>query len=310
MGWQDLLQRDDEYITVPWVGGPVQTEHRAFTLIQRPPEHGWYKFKVENRKLCHAMPAAIQPLGHRVRGYLVGDRLIPDGGGRTERVHLIEQGLDRFARVEAGRTCAEGPLVYLQQDFPLDADLFALDYFLDNRDRDEPDQIRIKGATPALHSAIKLELHHCAEVRRRRAELEKRLREEEEKRQLEERRANLVRQLGDGAGRRQMAQVDFEAAAKAALVIGGAEYLDHRQAGRAHEIAVRFRMDGRRYECTCDNRTMQIIDSGICLNAHGDDEFEDGTKGDTWFTLESLPSVIREAIRDGKLVVYRHVDGR
>jgi hypothetical protein len=54
---------------------------------------------------------------------------------------------------------------------------------------------------------------------------------------------------------------------------------------------------------------LRIIDSGICLTAHYDDpEFEAGTKGDGFFTLESLPSVIREAQRDGKLVVYRHVD--
>jgi hypothetical protein len=32
-------------------------------------------------------------------------------------------------------------------------------------------------------------------------------------------------------------------------------------------------------------------------------------KGDTRFTLESLPTVVGEAIRTGKLVVYRHVDG-
>ena len=47
---------------------------------------------------------------------------------------------------------------------------------------------------------------------------------------------------------------------------------------------------------------MRIIDSGICLQDHNT-----GEKGDTYFTLESLPAVIRQADREGKLVVYRHV---
>lgn len=38
---------------------------------------------------------------------------------------------------------------------------------------------------------------------------------------------------------------------------------------------------------------------------HGDDEYEEGTKGDRWFTLESLPDVVREAVRRGLLVVLR-----
>jgi hypothetical protein len=34
-----------------------------------------------------------------------------------------------------------------------------------------------------------------------------------------------------------------------------------------------------------------------------------GEKGDTLFTLESLPAVVRQAIKEHKLVVYRHADG-
>jgi hypothetical protein len=48
---------------------------------------------------------------------------------------------------------------------------------------------------------------------------------------------------------------------------------------------------------------MHIVDAGICLDDHR------GTKGDTRFTLESLPAVVGEAIRGGKLVVWRHVAG-
>lgn len=99
-----------------------------------------------------------------------------------------------------------------------------------------------------------------------------------------------------------MAKIDFEEAAKAALAVGGADYIDHRKAYRKGELVVRFRLDGRRFECTC-NDEMQIIDSGICLVDH-----ESGDKGDTLFTLESLPAVIKQADREGKLHIYRHVD--
>jgi hypothetical protein len=105
-----------------------------------------------------------------------------------------------------------------------------------------------------------------------------------------------------------MAQVDFGEAARAALAVSGARYLDHRvvrQRGNV-EYAVRFSWLNRRFECVVDGR-LQVIDSGICLTAHYDDpDFDGGTRGDTWFTLESLPSVIKEADDAGRLVVYRH----
>jgi hypothetical protein len=46
------------------------------------------------------------------------------------------------------------------------------------------------------------------------------------------------------------------------------------------------------------------VDSGICLVDHGT-----GERGDTRFTLESLPGVVGEAMDLGRLVVFRHVDG-
>jgi hypothetical protein len=98
-----------------------------------------------------------------------------------------------------------------------------------------------------------------------------------------------------------MALEDFGEAARAALAVGGATYLDHRPAYRG-EMAVRFRFIGRRFECTCDQRTLRIIDSGICLQDH-----DTGDRGDHLLTLESLPGTIMQADREGKLVVFRHV---
>ena len=56
------------------------------------------------------------------------------------------------------------------------------------------------------------------------------------------------------------------------------------------------------FECVVNKRTLQIIDSGVCLT----DE-STGVKGDTWLTLESLPGVIGEAMDLDKLVVWRRL---
>jgi hypothetical protein len=235
-------------------------------------------------------------------GYLIGDRLVRDGVAAravnlkslescSETVHLIEAGLDLFARVSAGRFFENGPLVYMERAFPLGPEDDVLGSFLDKKKSVDD----IKGVIPSLDLAFRLETW-------RRDELERTRREEQERREKEERRRQLTEKLGDGEGRREMAKIDFAEAVNAALAVGGAEYLDYRKAVNRNEFVVRFRLDGRRYECVCDNN-MRIVDAGICLTNSETDE-----KGDTYFTLESFPAVIRQAIRERKLVVWRHAD--
>lgn len=318
MAWQDLLEKPDEQVVLPWTGGRTLGQDTRRWEIQGklPREHGWYAFRITGRKAYLLSLSDPQPdvLKWPVKGYLVGDRIIPDGvqvGPQAKehglidlsiRVHLLDEGLERFVRVSAGRAFEGGPLIYKGQDMPLGPEEEVSSAFLDQRPINA-----IKSVTPALHVAFHFEHWQRAEAARRRAELERLQREEEERRLQEERRQAIIKQLGDGAGRRAAAAVDFETAARSALAIGNAELLDARKGNRA-EMIVKFRMDGRKFECVCCSRTLRIIDSGICLTAHYDDpDFEGGTKGDTWLTLESLPSVIREAIREDRLVVYRHV---
>ncbi len=306
MGWRDLLQTEEESVISPWVGGrSLRTRDRAWTLLGRlPPEHGWYTFAATGRKARLGGPAQPREdaLSGVLRGYLVGDRLLPDGvrvtpdiGGvirASERVHLVEPGLDRFVRVAAGRPYEQGPLVYRGQEFPLGPEDQVLQSFLDGRVTVE----HVAGVAPALDAAFRVEVW-------RRDEAERRRREEEEQRRLGELRAQIAARLGDGEGRRAMARVDFASAARAALAVGDALYQDHRPTVRRGEVAVRFRLDGRRFECVCDEKTLRIIDSGICLVDHATDE-----RGDTRFTLESLPAVIRLAQQEGSLVVFRNVN--
>ena len=63
---------------------------------------------------------------------------------------------------------------------------------------------------------------------------------------------------------------------------------------------MRFRFRRQRFECVCDE-ALRIVDSGICLVDHAT-----GERGDTRFTLESLPAVIGQAMDEGRLVRFRH----
>ena len=320
MSWKSLLQKTGETKVFPWISGRLlHSGDRIWHIEGRlPREPGWYEFKLSGRKAEYSRSAIIADgpgidyscLQDLVHGYLVGDRLIIDGtnvnpepsaiADQSEPVHLVELGLDRFARIVAGRTHENGNLIFIRQDFPLGPEEAVLAAY-----RAKANSVsNIKDITPALDAAFRMESWQRSEAERRRVELEKLRAEEEAKRIQDERRAQLAQALGTGAGRRQMAAVDFAQAARASLAVGGAVYLDHRQAPRKNEIVVTFQIDRRQFECVCDSKTLGIIDAGICLTGHAS-----GIKYDDRLTLESLPGVIRQAIREGKLVVFRHVGG-
>jgi hypothetical protein len=306
MGWRDLLQTGDETFVSPWVGGrSLRRGARTWTIDGRvPKEPGWYSFKCGNRtaKLSGQVDNPGDVLGHLVRGYLVGDRIVDDTArvdpdpvkiiDHSEAVNLVEPGLDRFARISAGRMFEDGPLVYERQEMPLGSEEVVLQAFLNKKESVDD----IPGVPPALDAAFRMEAYQREEARKRREELER-------QRLIEERRKYIQEKLGDGKGRRELAAEDFTEAARAALAVGGAQYLDHRKAVGRNEMVVRFQFERRQYECTCDRLTLGIVDAGICLIDHNT-----GERGDTRFTLESLPGVIRQAKNGGRLVVFRHVD--
>ncbi len=314
MGWRDLLQKNDATLTLPWVGGrELFSGTRTFELSGKlPRRHGWYTFKVQGRKISlegndDATPV---PLSFLVQGYLVGDRLMADGASAgaelesivaaTEKVWLVEPGIDKFVRIQAGRMSEFGPLIYEGYSFPLGPESDVLNAFLDRKDLIS----RIPGVTPGLEAAFRLETWQRSEAERIREEIARKRAEEEARLAEEERRAALFKQIGSAQGRRELAKVDFDEAARHALAVGGAEFQDSRDSANAGEKVVRFKIGERRFECTCDSKTLQIIDSGVCLVDH-----KTNIKGDTRFTLESLPGVIQEAQRIGKLVIFRHADG-
>jgi len=87
--------------------------------------------------------------------------------------------------------------------------------------------------------------------------------------------------------------------AEAALEAGGARFLGARTLATGM-LEVRFQYANQRFATLADPRTLRVLDAGICLVDH-----RDGHRGDEELTLESLPSVIREAIELGALVITR-----
>lgn len=290
MSWRDYLQTE-ERVTLPWIGGnTLQTlQGRKWKLGSTPSLHGWYTFKVEGRKVVSFEESApnLSALGYPKTGYMVGNSLVvPDKRGfRLQPVHLVERGLDRFSRVLVGSLSDGGPLVYQGQEMPLGPEDAVLETYLNRTPVDN-----IPGATPELLATYRYEVQYRERNEKRQAELEA-------KRQYESR-------IGTGEGRRILARTDFEAAARSALSLGGATLLDVRD-GVSNQKIVRFQLGAQRFECVCDTN-LQIIDAGICLTAEYDDgTFDRGVRGDTWFTLESLPSVIMDAINQNHLVIFR-----
>ena len=309
MGWQDLLGGDDS-VVVPWTGGrALVADGRSWRLDgPLPDEHGWHEVATSGGRRATWLAAAETDAatwfaadGPRLRGYVLGDRLIPDGAAvrpdveqawaQSLPLHLVEPGLPRFARASAARW-ADGRWIYVTQEFPLGPEFGVLEAWQDRLESID----HVPGVPPALDLAFRWLGWQRDRAAQRREELRLQREQEERRRRMEE-------LTGTGRGRRELALLDFAAAARAALAVSGAELLDEREARTEDERVVQFRLDGRRFECVVERASLRVIDAGICLEDH-----YTGERGDDRFTLESLPAVISEAVRTGQLHVYRHLD--
>lgn len=318
--WTQLLATPDQAATLPWFGGrTLRGQGRTWRLEGKlPQEHGWHTFKIDGSRKATWSGEAFPDLdafeGQRaVSGYLVGDRLIPEAAAvetnpaaffaRSTPLHLVEPGLERFSRVRAVHY--EGvDWIFERLEFPLGPELAVLDRFMDRATTlgDVP------GVPPALELAFRWESWQRDEAERRAARIQARLeaeaRAQAERLEAEARREHLRKVFADtgtGEDRRKMARRDFAGAARAALAVSGAELLDHRNAPNKGEVVVRFRFRKRRFECVVERASLRVVDSGICLINHAT-----GEKGDTYFTLESLPVVINQAMQENRLVVFRN----
>lgn len=314
MSWRDILKEDSRRV-LPWIGfRRIHSADRTWIISgSQPREHGWYTFETSGGREAKVADEEPQLINqdwikgqHRVRGYVVGDRFIKDNSfvdpnparliEQTRPLFCVELGLERFARASVVED-RMGRYIYVGQEFPEGPDSPAIRAY---EDRDESLD-HIKGVTPALDLAFRWVTYQRKVAEERRAELERLRAEEEKKRAEAERVIQMMKDAGTAIGRRALVQRDFDMAAREALLLSGAQLLDARESYNKGEMVVQYRFRQRRLECVVERDTLRVVDAGVCLTDH-----ETGVKGDTLFTLESLPGVIGEAMDLDKLVVWRH----
>jgi hypothetical protein len=297
MNWRSLISTKFLEI-LPWCGSrKICNAKRIWTINgNTPKEHGWYVFSLDGSKFAVLHEDEMQGADLKyesehniISGYVVGNRFITDDSkinvdpdkliDQTETVYCVEHGLDHIVKASVIRNML-GKLIFIRQDFSVGPEDEVLEA-IRNKKYDIDD---IKGVTPALELAFR-----WVSVKRR--ELE------EHRRYLQ-----MLHDADTAIGRRNIVNANFELAAQHALKVSGADLIDVRNSCNVNEKIVQYRFRDMRFECVVDRNTLRIIDAGICLT----DE-STGEKGDSYFTLESLPGVIDEAINRNRLVIYRHV---
>lgn len=285
--------------TYPWTGqGIIRSSGRTLRLVgKRPPSHGWHTFTLTGRKETSWTGSSdLDPEsffskkllsdGFLVEGFFVREdaRGVFRPDVAPDPIYLVEMGLDLFSKVRAG-TWEDGRLIFVSSGFPHPAADEVRDVY-----HRQGDLKGISGVPSGLTLAFKLACHLREEEKRKVEEEEKRAKVAAERAAIDAIRA-----------RRTTAMVDFRKVVVVALAESESVLVSIRDSYVPEEAVVRFVCDGDTYECVVKRNNLQVVDSGICLTDH-----DTGRKDDALLTLESLPSVIREAKREGLLVVYRH----
>jgi hypothetical protein len=313
---------------------------------ERPPTPGFWRFEISGRDARPVAPAPPPDLGHlpAVRGHLAAGYVFASGGttaggavsgvagagaaaGGAESLALdAEYEPPRFSPVTA-RRWPSGELLLDTLDFEGEAEEPARRAYEEGRDigalRGVPASLRAAfGYAVLLRLAgergvavapaeVRGRLAAVADGREDPVQTLSRLLAERARRAATARpgapdgRAAAARPASGpatgrapgwvaGAGDRSRPEDPQERAAEA-LVSAGATILDVRRP-QPELVEVRYRFGGERFVSVADARTLQVVDAGICLAG-----------SDRMVTLDSLPSVIREAMRDGELVITRWV---
>ncbi|MBB4931738.1 hypothetical protein F4561_002558 [Lipingzhangella halophila] len=306
-GYQRFLGASSR-VVLPYFGGPfVELEDRR-VRVAAPIAPGYWHFEVTGRSARALEPAEPPDLSHlaAVRGHYVAGYLVHS---RAELLALpCEEEPPRFAPLVARRWPTGGALLPERVDFEGEAEELVRQAFEDRRPLNE-----VKGVPASLRAA-----YGYAVLRRAGEELGVAVRPGEARH-----RAGGIADGGDPAARRVLREVAAERAhrevasvaaetarragpnqwastsrsydrAAAALHAAGASLLEARNLPD-DLIEVRFRFDGERFAAVAQAATLQVVDAGICLEG-----------SDRELTLESLPSVIREAMGSGELYITRH----
>jgi len=327
-----------ETLVLPWLGGPtVEAEGRRLRVAKRPGAPGWYRFDVTGRE-ASAVDAVDTPdlsALPKVRGWVWRDRLVREGAVAEPLALMPAEEPPLFSPVSA-RRWHSGALLFEALEFESEAEGQAREgvargagladvkgvpaplraaygyALLDAASRRAgvrfvPSEVRAKvadvaqGGAAAADAALKaleaereLARREWIELERRRLEalLRDEVAAEREARraELEQREAELANVLQQRRGRGGPGDRADAVLAQAGAVMETARRLDR------DRLEIVFRFMDERFICIVRADTLQVVDSGICLGHPPRDED---------LTLDALPSVIKEAIDTGALVILR-----
>jgi len=309
--YRKFLSQPTEWV-LPYFGGfGVAGRGRRFR-VKEPAAPGWWRFRVEGRNAAPLGPSEPVELSSlpRVRGHLVESWLF-SSGTEVERVELLPAEEPPVFAIVSARRWESGELVFESLEFESEAEERVRRALEERTGIDD-----VKGVGAGLRRAF------AHAVLRRRGDalgidvspLESRARalevasggeraadeilvERARVRREELERRRFRRAVADANARDLRSPRNDRNArerAAAALERAGASLLGTRNLGDG-TIEVTFRFLGQRFISVVDLASFQVYDAGICLSGE-----------DRLVNLESLPSVIREAMDTDQLNITRH----
>lgn len=312
MSWRKFIGKVETRV-LPYFGGTrVDAEGRRLRVpTELPP--GWWHFDVAGRVATPVDlvdPPDLSGL-ERVRGHFAAGWLFPGGSGE-ERLELVPPEEPPVLSPVSARRWHSGALIFAELELESEAEDAA------RRALEERAPLGdLKGVGASLRAAFGFALARSlardldigvsprelrgaalAIAERGAPAAEELLRRLQERRLFERARIDAwnaaegrprpapPRRPGRDAPVHERAMVALEAA--------GAELSALRDLGNG-SVEVTFRFLGERFICVVDAQTLQVYDAGICLSG-----------ADRLVNLDSLPSVIREAVETSQLVITRH----
>lgn len=311
MDYRKFLQRSEERV-LPYFGGTgVQDVGRRLTVMEVMAP-GWYLTRIEGRAATLLGPADPPDLSASpcVRGHFALGWLFR-GGREIDRIELLpEEELAPLTPLVT-RRWHSGELLFESSDFEGEAEEEARRALEDRRSL-----AQLSGVAASLRAAFgfALSAHVAAERQLRISPREVMgsvlsiaasgvpavtalLDRIAEARELERVRLEAWQRseglfVPHAAPPEPAPQGTSERVARA-LERAEASLLSQRSLGIG-QLEVAYRFMGQRFISVVDERTLRVIDAGICLSGHDGD-----------LTLESLPGVIREGYETDQLNITR-----
>jgi len=303
-----------EAMVLPYLGGPTVSADGRRLRLEGDAVVGWHRFELEGRK-ARALEAADPPEAlekrPKVRGHFMAGWLFTSGDASV-RLHLVPDDEPEPLSIVIGRKWHDGEVLFGGLDFDGDPEMearlaleeeqslaevkgvgpslrYAFGYALVHKVARRLDvpvsfyEVKAAALTAAREGVAAAEhaLTHLVEEREARARLRA---QEDAVAEAERRRRSWRTRVREGTP---------EERAEAALDAVGGTLLSTRRQGEGL-LEVTFRYLGQRFISVVDQNSLHVYDAGICLDGHDEE-----------LTLESLPSVIREAVDTSQLVITR-----